>query len=140
MWLLLMLPALLCFWVGLGWVGFFSPACSLGRHRLNHARLPLTPTHLPPLSPAPSLPCSALFWQPTSIALGLFTMPDGRVPLVHFSSTPLDLILNAPNYTGERGAGQWSSRDGLLFGSHLLCEGGELSMGMRAILHVASCC
>lgn len=61
----------------------------------------LPTAHLPSPSPGPTpCPCSALFWQPTSIALGLFTMPDGQVPLVHFSSTPLDLILNAPNYTG----------------------------------------
>lgn len=66
---------------------------------------PLTFPHPPPAPHTTPCSCSALFWQPTSIALGLFTMPDGQVPLVHFSCTPLDLILNAPNYTGGAAGG-----------------------------------
>lgn len=70
-------------------------------------------------TPTPPLSCSAPFWQPTSIAMGLFSLPEGGVPLLHFSATPLSWVLNAPNYTGGlvgcscgRQAVQWASLAG----------------------------
>lgn len=62
----------------------------------------------PCLAPAPTSPLRrAPFWQPTSLAMGMFSLPNdrgGATPLLHFSATPLLWVLNAPNYTGGRAA------------------------------------
>ena len=101
-----------------GWVTLLCCAAGcllLGRQLWMSAPVAYTPTGEQDHSPAhplarrpvstPSSPplCSSTFIKPANISLGLFHLPETSTPLLHFSSTPLTAVFNAPNFTGRVG-------------------------------------
>lgn len=65
--------------------------------------------HAPDGPRPPPPPHRAPFIKPTHIALAMFRQPEADAPLLHFSASQLNAVMNAPNFTG----GWWHRARGL---------------------------